>query len=466
MGTIFDPKSAFLGMPLTTYRDVLRRWMTYHDVREVVGTQKLALSPQAAAVLINEADLAGFFKGDELTDVGRGFAGASSLRPMKREKAKAIIEQIISNCEKFNRRDDLCFRIERVWLFGSYIKGASTVNDIDIVIEEGRIPGRSLLDAAWRDRTTDLACEMGGERAVYGSVGYAVNAERHIFNQLIYGGHKNPRISPNYLHTLIEMACECQLVFDRSRGGPVQDSVLAKHPDATQRSDNIHAKAVMPELHPAPATTPVRIDLATVRDYHSNFASLFDVNLYRIETDADEVSDEMFALWLFSLGKLDGREKSFVAYIVDDRPDRLPPRGPRAPAFAAALARTITFDGETFSYRLSVCDAYLGGRQSFSPEAAASIAGKILLAIGSDIEAISMKCSDPSLRISIEVNAEGDTPDQLRQLIQNELQSEIAWSVDSKAQWLSREVRERMAASTLQAEISCPELPRSRFRPD
>lgn len=461
MGTILDPKANFLGLPLTTYRDALRRWLRFRDVREVVSTQKLSLSPQAAAVLINEADLSGFFNGDELTDSGRGFVGSSPLRPMKRDKAKEIIDMIVSNCGMINRRDDLCFQIERVWLFGSYITGAATVNDIDIVVEESRIPGRSLMNPIWRDRTIELACEMEGDRAVYGSVGYASNADQYLLKRLTYGPHKHPRVSPNDRHTLIDMACECQLVFDRSRGGPVQDSVLAKHPEATQRSENIHARAVMPNLRAAPATVPIRIDLASIGDDGGNFASLANVDLYRVETDADGVSDDLFNDWLASLGKLDGRERSIVAYLPDGRGQGRS----REPRFGAAVERAIALDGNTFSYSLTVSDLYLGGRRSISPDAAESMAGKVLLAIGCDIEAIARKHMDSGLCISIETRSMDDMTEQFRQLIQNELERKTAWLADSKPGWLSREVRERIAAGDMYAEVVCPEPLPSSFRP-
>lgn len=185
MGNTFNPKDTFLDVPLTTYRDTLRRWTYHQDLRQVLANRKIALAPQAAAVLVNEADLAGFVQAsndfrNRLTDKGRDFINASPLKSMRRERASEIVSEILVNCGKINNRDDLCFRIDRVWLFGSYVKGASTVNDIDIVVETGRIPERSLMDSKWRDHTIELACEMGGERFVYGRVGYAANADVYL----------------------------------------------------------------------------------------------------------------------------------------------------------------------------------------------------------------------------------------------------------------------------------------------
>lgn len=92
MGNTFNPKDTFLDVPLTTYRDTLRRWTYHQDLRQVLANRKIALAPQAAAVLVNEADLAGFVQAsndfrNRLTDKGRDFINASPLKSMRREKS-------------------------------------------------------------------------------------------------------------------------------------------------------------------------------------------------------------------------------------------------------------------------------------------------------------------------------------------------------------------------------------------
>lgn len=131
---------------------------------------------------------------------------------------------------------------------------------------------------------------------------------------MTYGPRRNPRVSPNYIDNLKDLACECQLVFDRFRGGQVNDPVLPKHPEAGNRSARMHRKTGMPDLTPSPVSAPVRIDLATFLD--EQFATLDEakVGLHLVETDPEENSDPKFEEWVSSLGDVDGRSRAIVAY--------------------------------------------------------------------------------------------------------------------------------------------------------
>lgn len=450
MGTVFDQKERFLGVSLTTYRDVLRRWASYRDVEGVVSNRKIGLSPQAAAVLINEADLAGFFEPGDLdnpkfllSDRGRGFVWASPLSPIKRERATEIIAEIVANCGMVNRRDDLCFHIDRVWLFGSYVQNAPTVNDIDIVIEVDRIPGRSLMDQSWEDRMIELACDMGGRYSVYRSFAHAGNAERYLERRLIFG-RANPRISRTDVRTLKALACECQLVFDRSRGGPVNDQVLPKHPKAGKRASTIFNKAVMPDLRPSSTQALVKVNFSYFPAW--GFVTIDDagVNLRLVETDLSQISDLKFSEWSASLGKVDGRSRSVVVYCPEGRHImNVPPVG-------LAFDRAITTEDDAIHYSLNLSEVHLGGRRVFPSNAAASVAAAVLVTIGSDLEAISMKNIDSAPKILIELAGEHQLTKRVRRLVEAELQHGLALPPQSfKAGWLSPSIRERISAGDM-----------------
>lgn len=448
MGTLLNPKDRFLGVPLTIYRDMLRRWIRYHEVRDVVSNRKIPLSPQAAAVLVNEADIAGFFNVDDrreqLSNRGRGFLAASSLKPMKRERAAEIIAEILANCGDINRRDDLCFHVDRVWLFGSYVNGSSTVNDIDIVVETSLIPDR--WDQVWRKRAINLACDMGGEHVVFGRCDYSYNALTYLEKKLTYGARKNPRVSPHYVDTLKDLACECQLVFDRSRNGPVSDPVLAKHPEAGNRSDNIYEKATMPDLESADVGVPVKVDFAF---YYSPRFSIFDrVDLRPIETEPAQISG-LSNEWLSSLGNVDGRSRAIVAYEPDYDSFAT---GVNTPPFALVLDRAIVPEGDAIHYSVTLSRSHLGGRRVMSSEVVKSIAATILLAIGADLEAISMKSGDQTHRLSLDLTADDRVADPVRRLVEAELRQALL-PHPSRADWLSPAVRERIAAGSMQIDV-------------
>jgi hypothetical protein len=455
MGTTYDPNATFLGVGLTAYRDVLRRWVSSQDMTQVTA-KKLAVSGQAAAVLVDEAHSAGFFKQPTrdmetiLSDSGRGFVHGSPLRPMKRERAKQIVDELLANCAATNTRNDLTFTIDRVWLFGSYISDTPSINDIDIVIESAPIRSR-LEDPAWSQRIIDLACELGGTHAVYRQIGYAGNAETWLEKRLTFGPNKNPRLSPTRIDNLKDLACACQLVFDRSRGGPVDDPVLPKHPRAGDRSKRMFAQASMPDLKPAPLL-PIQIGLS--KQHHCAFFAIESdlVNLSRAAVDGEQKRDQPFDRWLRTLGNVDGKHLSVVSYSPNNNTFR---HYSDAPVSAVALTRAFDTEGGSIRYSVSVSDAYLGDKKTMSSEATASVAARIVLAAGCDLEAVSMKTIDVQHpTIVIDVNGVTTGAEEICELVRAELASPSARNPSARSSWLSENFRNRLSAGSLHLDIT------------
>lgn len=149
-----------------------------------------------------------------------------------------------------------------MWLFGSVIDdNKNDVADIDIVPIFGRPEHFSGFEGR-KARFRELADQMGGidliERA---GVFAPFRAESFVIGQLIYGGRRHHLLAPNDLDQLLQLGCQCKLIFDKKRGGEVEDPVLPRHPNSHGRSNSIGDRHEMPDLfanrkrlRPLPAT--------------------------------------------------------------------------------------------------------------------------------------------------------------------------------------------------------------------
>jgi hypothetical protein len=453
MGTLIDAKETFLGVSLTTYRDTIRRWIDFGAVAPAAAKQKLGLSRQRAAVLINEADLAGFLTGDPedpLTNAGRGFVSASSLRPLNRKKASQIIQKIVDNCTLVNGRDDLSFQVERIWLFGSYVANREVVNDLDMVIETKRIPAR--VTPEWDERVIQLACDMGGEKLVMRSLSPRASARLYVQTRLTIGPRKHPRLSLIDVDGLKQLACECQLIFDRSRGGPVDDPVLPKHPDATERSESVLEKLTLPVLKPVPETTLVRLDMAVSPEYWRG-ATIHELNsLPRIETRVKCA----YPNWGKTLGDLDGRKRAIIAVLPEysalEYAREQGWHGKRAgnPHPGVLIERSIEIEVAAARYRIALSKGCTDGHR-LSIDAALSMAAKVLLVAGCDLEAISAKTV--ARRVVIELSAKGSTAKVVCKYVHAELTAYRRLGNACEISWLSPILADRISRHDFVLEI-------------
>jgi hypothetical protein len=77
-----------------------------------------------------------------------------------------------------------------------------------------------------------------------------------VRDRVLFGSARTRRLSFVPVKNFHEMGCECKLVFGRSRGGPVEDAVIARRPDGRGRSNVMAAPAPMPILRPEGVPRP------------------------------------------------------------------------------------------------------------------------------------------------------------------------------------------------------------------
>jgi predicted nucleotidyltransferase len=218
------------------------------------------LTSGAAGALLGEAYLRGLVGlvddegmpaadgGFGLTRAGLAVAAATARKRIQKDKAKVILDKVLSKADELSRDKVAPIKISRIWVFGSYIDPRrKDVGDLDVVIEtqftdvQGTRDFRTRL-AYVRKQYPDLL--PSGFDPIFG------NMDGYFVDRYIYGARRPGLIAPNDVHTLCSLGCPCALYFDIDRGGIIQPDFLHRHPDSAGRSNHILDKLAMPEFPP------------------------------------------------------------------------------------------------------------------------------------------------------------------------------------------------------------------------
>ena len=93
----------------------------------------------------------------ETTIKGNAFGMANAAKPVSRKYAEGVLREFLAGIKTVNGREDLAYRVESVVIFGSYLKGAPHLNDLDRAVE---------LIGKWNDNAPyRSACRPSMERA-------------------------------------------------------------------------------------------------------------------------------------------------------------------------------------------------------------------------------------------------------------------------------------------------------------
>lgn len=189
-----------------------------------------------------------------ITDRGIAVANSSGTARVPIEKAKAHLDELKERIVEFNNDPDGIFSIDRLWLFGSAMRGEATVGDIDITLETSRRPPYDTDYELFRQRMNHdlkLAGVPAGKRHSLSFCG-----ESWLIRRGIFGMRRHPIFSEVPFFNLVSLGAPCQLIFDRLRGGVVEDAILERHPKSPGRSKDAPKPLELPDLS-APSVRPM-----------------------------------------------------------------------------------------------------------------------------------------------------------------------------------------------------------------
>ena len=127
-----------VGYPALQVRQLMRktvgRPITLRYVQEI-----LQCSSSSARRVMRNLEAEGFTDSVhgtfEPSTKGSALAMATAAPPLRRETAERLIRDVINRARAVNRNGEWAYRIRRLVLFGSCVRGADRPNDVDIACE-------------------------------------------------------------------------------------------------------------------------------------------------------------------------------------------------------------------------------------------------------------------------------------------------------------------------------------------
>jgi predicted nucleotidyltransferase len=287
------------------------------------------------AICLEECFDRGLMELDEDGDAAMTLAGeiiASAKATPRTPLAKAMVtlNELLDRAEKLNNDPEGVQFVEHIWLFGSVMRKQETVGDIDVAIITKRRPEYHA-DINMMKRHLDGVLSRRND--VPQARGLMWWPEHWVTKKALFGAITHPLLRGAQMGTsdLAGLGVPCQLIFDRSRGGRVNDPILDRHPESNGRDNTIDPPAQMPDLAPTQELRPMDGRWLAAFEHngwvcpHEIFRSWTDEARrlfsnppyrFRVVTDATSLGDSWKPKRTKSSG-LDGRNNILIMDVDD-----------------------------------------------------------------------------------------------------------------------------------------------------
>jgi predicted nucleotidyltransferase len=265
MGVNLPKGITLAGFTLTQVKQALKAYARTGQGENFFEVKSFAPSRMEAAALYEELlerkfiDPEATSHEDYLTEAGLAIAGGKTRRSPLRT-ARRVLDELLARIEHMNEQSAPLNLVERVWLFGSVMRGQETVGDIDLAIDTVRNPAFG--DEASRSaRLRELVSQAPDHLLYYQKLSW--HEQRGVF-----GERRHPLLAGAQIGSddLKQLGVPCQLIFDRSSGGRVDGGVVSRHPDSPGRSNEMTAPRELPDLAPL-SSLPRPIDARWMSAY-------------------------------------------------------------------------------------------------------------------------------------------------------------------------------------------------------
>jgi predicted nucleotidyltransferase len=247
MGISLDRDARIAGYRQTTFKNALLGFMRTQLPERFIDLKSIFPMRRDGAIVFEECLDRGFINRETLkiTENGEAIARAKAQRRTPIAKAKALLQDFIKRVDDLNHNPKYVHYVNQVWLFGSLMREEATVGDIDLAIETERRPEYAADYTALENRLQELAD---------GYSGYPWLLEGWILDRMLFGSHRHPLLAGVQKDTgdLASLAAPCRLIYDRERGGKVDEPILPCHPKSSGHVDGLTPPTEVPDLTPAP----------------------------------------------------------------------------------------------------------------------------------------------------------------------------------------------------------------------
>lgn len=185
----------------------------------------------------------------KLTDAGLGLATAKVVARTPWPKARAILDVFLDRVDRLNADPAAIKQVDEIWLYGSFLREEATVGDLDMAIESWRTEPFENLDAAVVQAKEQIKAFPDAPQTWT----FPWDRIEWLYRRALFGARRHPLLAGAKEGTsdLAPLGVPCKLIYDRSRGGRVDDPILPRHPQSTGRSNTIEPPREMPNLSPA-----------------------------------------------------------------------------------------------------------------------------------------------------------------------------------------------------------------------
>lgn len=253
MGVSFDRSDRIAGFRPSVFKDALKGYSQTQSPGNMIDLKSVFPLRRDGALVYEECldrgllDLASA----EIPEKGLIVARAKVQARTPLAKARQVLDELLDRAERLNADPDAASEVAQIWLFGSVMRDEATVGDIDLAIVPRRVEAvQGDLDAQIARAKRKIA-EFSDAPAYWN---YPWDCIDWLFRRSIFGRQRHALLAGAQTGTsdLESLGVPCQLIFDRSRGGRVDDPVLPRHPKSTGRDPSMALPPVMPDFTPAP----------------------------------------------------------------------------------------------------------------------------------------------------------------------------------------------------------------------
>jgi predicted nucleotidyltransferase len=252
MSISFDRDVRIAGYRPAVFKDALRGFMRTLSPGNLIDLKSTFPLRRDGAIVFEECLDRGLIElkdGLTVSDKGETVVRGKVTRRTPLAQAQMVLDDFLQRVDTLNHDPDAVRYVEQVWAFGSLLRGEHTVGDIDLALETKRRP-EYLADYARMER--HLRELLSRRDDVPATRGLTWSAETWVTERALYGARRHQLLAgvQSDVSDLADLGVACRLIYDRARGGRVDDPVLPRHPQSNGRQNDLAPPAEMPDLTP------------------------------------------------------------------------------------------------------------------------------------------------------------------------------------------------------------------------
>lgn len=268
MSITFPRKFAIGGVPVTNIKEGLKSLSRTSDPGSFVGLRSVFPTLIHGSHALEIAGLLGLLD-DELSDLtptGRAVAHSRSVVKTELTKARAVLDKLLERFEAINADPDRLISINRVYQYGSVMRGDPLVGDIDLEIEASRDPAYiNDFQGYLRD------CRSFVRRFAPNYVPPVYMAESDkAMDHLVFGQRRGPILKGAVINgrNLSTIPAPCQLIYTIQNGIDRDAPILTTHPDYDPTIETSHEIPHLASIDVPKFGIPEPVDARFLSKFH------------------------------------------------------------------------------------------------------------------------------------------------------------------------------------------------------